>query len=451
MKMNMADYCNEKLWLTRSGELPWWKRIPLNTVRIIILTGRRFIQNKCALKASALTYYTLFSIVPVLALIFGIAKGFGLEKMLEEKIHSMASEYPAIAEKIIYFSGTMLKNAKGGVVAGIGVLLLIWSAIKLMGSIEENLNEIWGVQQGRTLIRKITDYAAILIICPILLLTAGSGVVFAAAKMDKMLNTLPGGEQVGMLIRMGQGIFPLLITWAVFAFIYMTIPNTKVKWKGALIAGLITAAAYTLLQQFYIFAQFTTSKFNAIYGSFAALPLLLTWLNLSWILILAGAQLSFAIQNVSEYEMQPVDSKLSQRQRHVYAIEICAMLIRNFQNCGKPVSDDQISAELELPIRMVRSLLFDLVQAGILMPAAEPDEKKAGRHYQIAMPPEKITAVHLILSLNELGGSKYMNEKAQRCLETYKQIEAELNRMPASLPIAELSKSFSGPEEETRA
>ena len=150
---NIINYCNEKLWLTRSRDLPWWQRLPLNTARVIILTVRRFIQNQCTLKASALTFYTLFAIVPVLALIYGIAQGFGMEKMLEQKIRSLAADYPAIAEKVISFTDTMLKNARGGVVAGIGVLLLIWSAIKLMGSIESNMNEIWGIRQGRNLIR----------------------------------------------------------------------------------------------------------------------------------------------------------------------------------------------------------------------------------------------------------------------------------------------------------
>ena len=446
---NIINYCNEKLWLTRSRDLPWWQRLPLNTARVIILTVRRFIQNQCTLKASALTFYTLFAIVPVLALIYGIAQGFGMEKMLEQKIRSLAADYPAIAEKIISFTDTMLKNARGGVVAGIGVLLLIWSAIKLMGSIESNMNEIWGIRQGRNLIRKVTDYAAILIICPILLLTAGSGVVFAATQMDKMLGNLPGGAHIGAAIRMGHGLLPLLITWLVFTFIYVTIPNTRVKWGGALISGLVTAAAYTMLQSFYVFAQFTTSKFNAIYGSFAAVPLFLTWLNLSWILILAGAQLTFAIQNVCEYEMQPVDSDLSQVQRHVYAIQICAIMIRNFQDCGGTLSDDQISMQLELPIRMVRSLLFDLVRGGILMPAAESGSKIRGHHYQIAVPPEKITAKHLITMLNELGGSRYMNDQTLLCLETYRKIEAQLDRMPASLPVSELSRSFL-PEKESR-
>lgn len=434
---NVLNYLNEKLWLMKSRELPWWNRIPLNTLRVIVLTARRFIQNQCTIKASALTFYTLFSIVPILALIFGIAKGLGLAQVLDAKIHSLTADYPAIAEKIIKFSDTMLENAKGGVVAGIGVILLIWSAIKLMSSIEANMNEIWGIRQGRNLIRKVTDYAAILIICPLLLLTAGSGVVFAAAKMDAMINSIPGGAVLSPVIRMGNGIFPILITWLVFTFIYMSIPNTKVKLKGALIAGLVTAVAYTMLQSFYVFAQFTTSKLNAIYGSFAALPLFLTWLNLSWILILGGAQLTFAIQNVCEYEMQPVDSELSQVQRHVYALEITTMMIRNFQNCGTPLSDDEISQKLELPIRMVRSLLFDLVQTKILMQIVPDKGKRTSRIYQIAMPPEKITAHFLILSLNELGGSKYMNEQALHCREAYRKVEALLDRMPANMPLAD--------------
>ena len=433
----LLNYLNEKLWLTKSRDLPWWKRIPLNTLRVIVLTSRRFVQNQCTIKASALTFYTLFSIVPILALIFGIAKGLGLAQILDAKIHDLTADYPAVAEKIIKFSDTMLENAKGGVVAGIGVILLIWSAIKLMSSIEANMNEIWGIRQGRNLIRKVTDYAAILIICPLLLLTAGSGVVFAAAKMDALLNTLPGGTVLIPVVRMGNGIFPMLITWLVFTFIYVTIPNTKVRLKGALIAGLVTAVAYTLLQSFYVFAQCTTSKLNAIYGSFAALPLFLTWLNLSWILILAGAQLTFAIQNVCEYEMQPVDSELSQVQRHVYALEITTMMIRNFQNCGNPLSDDEISQKLELPIRMVRSLLFDLVQTKILMQIVPGNGKRTNRIYQIAMPPEKITAHYLVLALNELGGSKYMNEQALYCREAYRKVEALLDRMPANLPLAD--------------
>ena len=441
MKNNCMDFFNEKLWLVKSSGLPLYRRIPLTAARVAILTIRRFIQNQCTIKASALTFYTLFSIVPVLALIFGIAKGLGLSQILDEKIRSLSAEYPVIAEKLITISDTMLQNARGGLVAGIGILLLLWSVIKLLSSIENNMNEIWGIPHGRSLVRKITDYIAIMIICPLLLLAAGSSVVFAAARMDQFVGDLPGGVYLSAVLRTSHGLTPLVFTWIVFTFIYMVIPNTKVRLKPALIAGLLTAAVYTLLETFYVFAQFTTSKLNAIYGSFAALPLFLTWLNLSWILILAGSQLTFAIQNVSEYEMQPVDSKPSQLQRYVYSIEIVAVLIRQFTLRKGAMTDDQISEVLELPIRMVRTLLFDLVRCGILT-MTHSDGGRSGNHYIIAIPPEQITAGYLIRSLNDLGGSKYMNEQAIRCRQTYEKIQALLNEAPANLPIAQLSRDF---------
>ena len=157
MKTGVTDFWNEKLWLMRSRDLPLGRRILLTAARVAVLTVRRFIQNQCTLKASALTFYTLFSIVPILALLFGIAKGLGLEHLLDERIREFTADYPAVGEKIIVFANSMLQSAKGGVVAGIGVLLLIWSAIKLLGSIEDNLNGIWGIRRGRTLIRKVTD------------------------------------------------------------------------------------------------------------------------------------------------------------------------------------------------------------------------------------------------------------------------------------------------------
>ena len=439
MKSSLADFCNEKLWLMRSRDLPLGRRILLTAARVIVLTVRRFIQNQCTLKASALTFYTLFSIVPILALLFGIAKGLGLENLLDERIRIFTADYPAVGEKIIVFANSMLQSAKGGVVAGIGVLLLIWSAIKLLGSIEDNLNGIWGIRRGRTLIRKVTDYIAILIICPVLLLAAGSGVVFAAAQADKVINTLPGGAHFGTVVRMGHGLFPLLVTWLVFTFIYVAIPNTKVRMKPALIAGLIAACAYTLLQSFYVFTQFTTAKLNAVYGSFAAIPLFLTWLNLSWILILAGAQLSFAIQNVKEYEMLPVDSRQSQLQKHIYAIETVALLVRRFKQGEGAMSDEDISSRLELPIRTVRTLLYDLVRTGIIAREVSQENDGAGHFYLIAMPTEKITVKQLLLSLDELDSSKYMNDRALQYLEEYRKIQAALDGTPADLPVDELS------------
>ena len=191
MVHKVANFLNKGLWMIRSQEMPFFKRVSLNAARILMLTGRFFIQNQCTVKASALTYYTLLSIVPILALIFGFAKGYGYAEMLQEKLRGWMSAYPDMAEKIIEFSDRTLQNAKGGVVAGVGVILLIWTAVKLLSNIELSLNGIWGVKRGRTMIRKISDYIAILIICPFLMLTAGSGIVFAASHLNGFTQKLP--------------------------------------------------------------------------------------------------------------------------------------------------------------------------------------------------------------------------------------------------------------------
>lgn len=443
MIKKLTDFFNEKLWMMRSREYPFYLRLPLTFARVAVLTARRFIQNQCTVKASSLTFYTLFAIVPVLALVFGIAKGLGLAQVLDEKIRAATTDYPAIADKLLSFSDSMLQNTKGGLVAGIGVLLLIWSAVKLMSSIEKAMNGIWGVRQGRSIIRKFTDYTAILMICPILLLAAGSGMVVAASHVDQLAGQLPFGEYCSSVIRFSHGLLPLCITWLVFSFIYIAIPNTKVRMRPAVISGLVTALAYTVLQSFYIFAQFTTAKFNAIYGSFAAMPLFLIWLNLSWILILAGAQLTFAIQNVSEYEMLPVDGELSQLQRYVYCMEITALLTDAFRQHSGQFSDETLSARLEIPIRTVRTLLFDLVRTGIISECSVSG--KQGIHlFQIAVPPEEITTGRLIRELENLGRHPYLNEYAQPYLKAFENIRKQLDTPPASLPVGELCAQQKG-------
>ena len=179
------------IWMIRAGNLPGIKRFFLSLLRILILTGKLFIRNKCSFKASSLTFFTLFSFVPVAALVFGIAQGCGVSDILEAKMREALSLYPEVAEKLITFAEATLRQAKGGVIAGTGTLVLIWTTIKLLSNIENTLNEIWGIPKGRTFIRKITDYIAITIICPFMLLTAGSGLVAATTRVGNIIKNLP--------------------------------------------------------------------------------------------------------------------------------------------------------------------------------------------------------------------------------------------------------------------
>ena len=441
MKKNpIAEYCCARLWLVPSSELPFWKRLLLRCARITVLTGLRFIQNQCMVKAASLTFYTLLSIIPVLALAFGIAKGLGMAQYLREKLRMAAEQYPEIAEKLLTFADSTLKNTQGGIIAGAGVLLLIWSAVKLLGNIENNLNEIWGIRQGRTLVRKITDYVTILMICPILLLTSGSALIFATTHMSRLVSRIPCGEYFMPVLRLSNTVLPLVIVWLVFTFIYIAIPNTKVNILPAILGGLFSAAAYTVLQSAYIFAQFTTSNLSAIYGSFAALPLFLIWLNLSWIIILGGAQLVFSIQNVNEYEMLPVDGILTQQQKYIYSMEIIALLSENFRTGNGVLSDLEISSRLKLPIRTIRKLLFELEQCQLLLEAVIP-ERNSVHYYQVAMEPSTLTPAVLIDRLETRGTDLPAYREEDRCFqEVLQEIRLKGNQTLCNTPICELNR-----------
>jgi membrane protein len=292
-------FLEQDIWVMPAGA-NCFCNFGLRFLRSILLALRLYFQNQCPLKASALTYYTIFSLVPVAALFFGIAQLCGIADVLEKKVRSWFHLYPEAANLVISFSYDTLREAKGGVIAGAGVLLLIWATVKLLSNIEYSLNSIWGVRRGRSLIRKVTDYIAIIVVCPILFMTTISGLVFASSAMVGMLNNsaIIAFIPAGML---AKGV-PLAAIWGGLTFLYMVMPNTRVRFAAAFSAGLFAAIIYLSFQYLYIYSQFMLVKQNTIYGSFAALPLLLLYLHISWLVFLAGAQLAFAFQNESAFE-----------------------------------------------------------------------------------------------------------------------------------------------------
>ncbi|MBR2364529.1 MAG: YihY/virulence factor BrkB family protein [Lentisphaeria bacterium] len=400
----VKDIFEMKIWMIRSRDLSGIKRFFLSFLRIAFLTGKLFFQNKCSFKASSLTFYTLFSFVPVAALVFGIAQGCGFSDVLESKTREWLSLYPDVAEKLITFTDATLRQAKGGIIAGAGVLVLIWTTIKLLSNIENTMNDIWGIPKGRSFIRKITDYIAIVIICPFMLLTAGSGLVVATTRVGSIVREMPYAATIVPVLGFLTKGLPFVSIWLVLCFIYIAIPNTRVKFRAAIPAGFVTALAYILLQVAYIYAQFMMVKYNTIYGSFAALPLLLLWLNLSWNLILAGAQMTFAIQNVNEYEFFPGDGTLSTTQRNAIALEFVARIRENFEKGGELLTEDTVSRICEVPIRSTRMILAQLVKARVLTEGFSGDNMME-RSFQLARMPDQFTPVKVIAALENSDGA----------------------------------------------
>ena len=268
----------------------------IRTLKITLASSIGFFKDECTLKASALTYYSLLTIVPFLAVAFGIATGFGIEKSLESIILEKFKDQPEMANKIMDFTHSTLAHAQGGVIAGTGIIMLIWAVLMLMACIEQSVNDIWKIKKTRSISRKFASYLAITFFCPILLVTSSGISIYAlrgiveASKATDLYHTL------NPLINFLFHFVPIVLSWLSFTFVYLFVPSTKVPWKSGVIAGIIAGTTYQIVQWTYFHFQIGLSSYGAIYGSFAAIPLFLIWLNLSWLILLAGAQIAYQLK-----------------------------------------------------------------------------------------------------------------------------------------------------------
>lgn len=362
-------------------------------LRIVVLAARGFFEKSLQLRASALVYYSLLSIVPVVALAFGVAKGFGLQGALEQALREQMAGQEDIYERITTFAHTMLESTRGGIVAGFGVVFLLWAVVRLMGNIEKSFNVIWGVERGRSPVRMLTDYLAIALVAPILLLLSSSAAVFISGGVQAALAKLGVYEPVGALVKASLGLVPYLFIWLLMTFLYLTMPNTRVSWKAGLVAGLVAGTMYQLLQIGYIQFQFGVSRYNAIYGSFAALPLFLIWLHFSWLIVLMGAEISFAVDNAGDYARERDAATVSQYHRRLLAMALSAVCADRFLSDRPPASAAELAAEMKAPTRLVHAVLNVLVHAGVLVEVVGPKPRQT--LYQPARNPADMMLVSI--------------------------------------------------------
>lgn len=389
------------IWRIRTSKLSTQKSFWIRQLRIILLAIRGFGEDKCQLRASALTFYSLLSVVPVVAMAFGIAKGFGFERLLERQLVENLQGQQEVLEQIIGFANTLLDNTRGGLIAGVGIAVLFWTVIKLLGNIETSFNDIWGIKTPRTMGRKFSDYLSVILVCPFLLIMASSVTVLITNYVTLIVDSLSFLGPLAGAIILSLKILPYAVIWIVFTFMYFFMPNTKVTIKSALLAGIIAGTIFQLLQWGYITFQVGAAKYGAIYGSFAALPLFLVWLQLSWLVVLFGAEVSFAEQNVGTYEFEPDSLKVSRRFRSLLTLRITHFYVKKFQQGEKPPTADDISDQLEIPIRLVRQILFELIEAGILSEVKLDDSESIG--FQPARTIEKITVFGVMDQLDQQG------------------------------------------------
>ncbi len=400
----LKEWFRTGLWGVSLEGRPAWKRLPLRALRLLTVAVTEFFDDQCLLHASALTFFTLLSIVPVFAVVFGIAQGFGLEKMLEAQLMERLAGQEQVLERILVFARNMLQNTRGGLMAGIGVVLMFWSAVKVLGHMESSLNAMWGVANQRSWHRRMSTYLAVMIVGPALLLAAGGASVFVRTQLDAM-----SGQFGGLLTAMDLVIFqalrlgPLVVVWALFALIYKFMPNTHVTGRAALLGGIVAGTLYQIAQYLYIGFQVGVARYNAIYGSFAALPLFFGWIQISWVLVLFGAELSYAAQHADGYCQATDCSNIRPRDRRLFSLRIARLAACRFADGGRPLTAEQMARRLKLPIRLVQELAADLRDSGILTETRLPGDKPPA--FQPAFDIRRLTVHRVLAALDAQGGT----------------------------------------------
>ncbi len=287
----------------------------------------------------------------------------------------------------------MLANTKGGIIAGFGIVLLLWSIMQLLINIENSFNSIWEVTHGRSWVRKVTDYLTIMLIGPLLLILSGGLTVAIQTKIGGM------GSITIISTYVMKG-FAFLLVAGVFTFLYVVLPNTKVNVKAAFFAGVVAAVLFDLLGWAYIRFQIGANRMNAIYGGFAALPLFFIWLQYSWYVVLFGAQLAYANQNVDHYELGDDIKNISTRYKKVIGLMIANLVAKGFYEGQKLLTINEITDKLDIPPRLARVIIYEFVTTGIFVEVLSDKEEIV---YQPGITESKFTVKYLIDMMEKKG------------------------------------------------
>lgn len=358
------QFITHDIWSITNEDVRGIRLWLINACKAACLSIRFFTAHRTMERASALTYYTMLALVPCIALLLGLGRGFGLQDIVSYTLHQNLQGQEAIIDYISTFANAYLVQAKSSVIVGVGIVMLFYVVYSLINNVENVLNEIWQQKQGRTHLRKVTDYISIIVLLPIFLVIITGAQIFLQTyiKTDLIHYSHELSQSLLSMLRW----IPYVMTILMLTFIYIVIPNCKVKFRNAFAAALIAGTAFSIFQYFYISGQIWVSKYNAIYGSFAALPLFLLWIQTTWIICLYGAELSYATQNIQNYDFVNEASRLSRLDRDFLLMLVAAHVYRRFSLHLEAPTTQMIGQELRLPARLTGELVRQLADLGVI-------------------------------------------------------------------------------------
>jgi len=432
MLKKLRTFFKEEIWTHDLTSKSRRRTFLIRQSRIYILAFKGFFEDRAAVRAAALTYFTMLSIVPIFAIAFAIARNFGFEDILHRFIDNNMQDQKELMEWLTGMVDNLLLETKEGVIAGIGGVILFWSVIQVLNNVEAAFNDIWQIRKPRSPMRKFSDYLAIMIITPFAIGLSGSFMV-------KIQSAATEFELFKPLIVMLIKSVPYLSIWLLFTIIYIVLPNTKVKFRYALIAGIIAGTVALIFQALYRDLQIGVMRWGTLYGTIAFIPLFLMWLQITWLIVLMGAELSFAYQNIENYEFEENALNLSHNNKRILTLLICYHIIKNFEEGGEPWNTDTLSHELGIPIRLVNELVFELVEAGILAEIAANNPKD--RSYLPAIDINRITVEYIYSRMEKMGGDQMVvteTEQLNRIAKIHEHILHSIRESPSNILLKDV-------------
>lgn len=410
--VQIYNFIRYDIWRITENELSHTRRFLYRLLKTFVLAVRGFVNDDLNVRASALTYSILFAIVPLFALIIAIGKGFGVDKMIENSLQDTFIGQADMIPTVMGFVDRYLKTAQGGLFIGIGIVILFWSVMNFFMQVERAFNEIWQVKKSRSLVRQFSTYFSGILIIPLLIVFSGGLSIYVSSAVKQSYVY----EVLSPVLRFGVKFIPYIINWIVFTIMYMIIPNTRVRFKNAFIAGIVAGTAFQAFQMLYINGQVYLSRYNVVYGSFAAVPLLLLWLQISCLIVLLGAEISYASQNINNFDFELDTNNISIRYKNFLILFITYVVVKQFEEQKPPLSADQIVLKYKLPIRIVNQSLTKLIEVSVLIEVY--NETSNFKTYQPAIDINQLT-VNMLFSKLEIHGSELFLTNKNELLDTF--------------------------------
>ncbi len=409
--MHNVKYCIHDVW--DDSRSVWSVR----TVKIINLSIRSYLDRDLQMRSCALTYNTVLAVVPALAMLFAIARGFGFQNLLQSELFRYFPAQRQALETALTYVDNYLAQASQGIFIGIGLIFLLWTLISLMSNVEDTFNHVWGVNTKRSLQRKFTDYTALFLLLPLLMVCSAGITIFMSDAVQRVF----ADNALSPLVHRLLAFTPTVISWIIFTAAYYMVPNTKVRFKGALFAGVLCGTLFQVVQWLFVSGQLYVSKYNAIYGSFAFLPLLLVWLQLSWLITLSGVVLTYAWQNFDSFAYRDKAEKISQSYSNRLAIAVLSQAVKRFKQKKGLLTRCGVIHDFNIPSQLADQLLGNLLQAGLLNQINRDNEEEIA--FQPAFDPDDFTVNDTANRLSQLGNSDFIPKADARFAKIWSAIQ----------------------------